>query len=69
MISQFEVEINYQKRDKHFCVIGVSAGKNMTEAMERIEEVFAQDPEATIISVRITDTLEGFYQISDEEII
>ena len=69
MISQFEVKINYQKRDKYFCVTGVSAGKSMTEAIERVEEVFAQDPEATILSVEIMDTLEGFSQISDEEVI
>lgn len=69
MISQFWVEVNYQKRNKYFHVTGVSAGKNMAEAIEIVEEVFAQDPEVTIVSVEIMDTLEGFYQISDEEVV
>lgn len=43
--------------------------KEHDEAIERVEEVFAQDLEATILSVEIMDTLEGFYQISDEEVI
>lgn len=69
MISQFEVKVGYQKRGKYFCAKGVCVGKSMSDAVEKVEETFAQDPEISILTVEVTDTLEAFYEISDEEVV